>query len=130
MVWTEDMKEALKILAASEMSYGRIAKHMNIVFKTDLTKNSLIGMARRLGVPRREPIIKPVVIKQDPSVSIYSLEWGMCKWPLGEVNDKPPYMYCGEPTKDFCSWCEKHRKRAFNRSTYASSPFVSQKQPA
>jgi hypothetical protein len=124
MVWTEGMKEVLKTLATDGMSYGKIAKYMNGVFGTNLTKNSLVGMARRLGVPKREPIIKPTIVKRDSSVAITELQLGMCKWPLGEITDRPPYMYCGEPTKDFCSWCEKHREKAFGKSIYDNAKIV------
>lgn len=126
-VWTEDMKETLRRLANEGFSYGQITKQMNVAFGDLFTKNSLIGMARRLGVPRRPRVIKPVIKKDEP-ISIIDLEMGMCKWPLGAMEDRPPYFYCGKPTGDIsCSWCASHRKRAFNRSTYASSsPSLSQ----
>lgn len=115
LVWTEDMKETLIRTAAEGLSYGEIAKQMTAAFGIEFTKNSLIGMARRLGVPRRPP-----VIKQDQPVLITDLEWGMCKWPLGETYDRPPYFYCGKTTGDIgVSWCKAHRKRVFT-SRYVS----------
>lgn len=121
MIWTEDMKETLRRLADEGFSYGEIAKRMNAAFGDLFTKNSLIGMARRIGVPRRPHVInKPSLPPSLPLIT--DLRDGMCKWPLGAMEDRPPYFYCGKPTGDIgMSWCPIHRKRVFNKSTYAAS---------
>ena len=112
MIWTEDMKETLRELAGENISYTNIAKQMSAIYSVTFTKGSVIGMAGRIGVPRRElAIIKKLVAK---SITIYDLEWGMCKWPLGEAYDKPPFMYCGKATRNTGSWCPVHRKRAYS----------------
>lgn len=125
MIWTEDMKDTLRELAGYEnFSYQDIAKLMMAEYGTEFTKNSVIGMAKRIGIPRREPIIKKPVI-EPKKITIYDLEWGMCKWPLGEPNDRPPFLYCGKATEDIGrSWCPMHCKKAF------SSSFSSSQRPA
>lgn len=125
MIWTKEMKDTLRELAGyKNFSYKDIAKLMTAEYGEGFTKNGCIGMARRIGVPRREPVIKPVIKPKE--FTIYDLEWGMCKWPLGEPYDRPPFLYCGKPTGDIsCSWCKTHCKRAFSSSS--SSSFSSQR---
>lgn len=119
MTWTEEMKKTLKTMANENISYTNIAKRMSAVYSVTFTKGSVIGMAGRIGVPRRPSPIKSVItgiraklIHREP-VTIYQLGHGMCKWPMGEPYDKPPFMYCGKNTEDSCSWCPTHRKKAF-----------------
>ena len=109
MIWTEDMKQTLRELAGQNIFYGTIAKQMSTIYGVTFTKGSVIGMARRIGVPRRPPAIKPIINQ----ITIYDLEWGMCKWPLGEPYDRPPFMYCGRDTENSNSWCPVHCKKAF-----------------
>ena len=117
--WTTELTDEFKALVADNpgMSYNTIAKLMSNKFGMKFTKNSVIGKARRLGMPQRD---NPIV--QDKPITIYDLEWGMCKWPFGDPYGRPPFIYCGKPTGDVgCSWCATHRKQAFNRSTYGSA---------
>lgn len=109
MIWTEEMKQTLrKFTGYKNYTYQEIAKIMTAEYGTEFTKNSVIGMAKRIGVPDRPPVIaKP----KDAPVTIYELGWGMCKWPLGELSDTPPFMYCGKITGNG-SWCPIHRKKA------------------
>lgn len=109
MIWTEDMKETLKEMAGENIFYGIIAKRMSAVYGVEFTKNSVIGMAKRIGVPRRPSIIKK---PKSEGITIYQLEWGMCKWPMGQIYDKPPFMYCGKKTGGI-SWCPVHCRKAF-----------------
>jgi hypothetical protein len=39
-----------------------------------------------------------------------------CRFPLGGPFDRVE-LFCGKPTVAGCSWCSKHRKRVFSRST-------------
>jgi GcrA cell cycle regulator len=115
--WTAMMEDTLIFLASEEVSYNQIARVMSNMYGMTFTKNSVVGKASRLGLPRREPAIKPPKPEQPAPVTIYDLEWGMCKWPLAQESDSPPYFYCGKPTDDLgCSWCEDHRKRVWTRS--------------
>lgn len=120
MIWTEEMKETLRTFAGYEnFSYKDIAKLMTAEYGTEFTKNGCIGMARRIGIPRREPVIKPVIKPKE--FTIYDLEWGMCKWPLGEPYDRPPFLYCGKTTGNTGrSWCPMHCKQAFSSSSLPS----------
>lgn len=115
VVWTDQIVETfLQIMKEHpNLMYKEIAQMMSDIFNMSFTKNSLIGKARRLKINGEG--------RADEPITIYDLEWGMCKWPLGEVNDYPPYAYCGEPTGDLgCSWCREHRKRAWTKSYYSS----------
>jgi hypothetical protein len=120
MKWTEEMIETFKTLANEEpvISYGDIAKRMNKMFGMTFTKNSMVGKARRLKMLKRPAaIIKRD--KRDKPIMFEDLRDGMCKWPLGKVDDKPPFSYCGAAT-DGSSWCAVHRKRVFNRSSFGT----------
>ena len=122
ILWTEEMKQTLKKFADFEnYSYTNIAKIMTAEYGVKFTKNSCVGMASRLGVPKREPVIKIKPVIKPEEFTIYDLEWGMCKWPLGGPYDKPPFLYCGRNTENGTSWCPMHCKKAFNSSFYSSS---------
>lgn len=46
------------------------------------------------------------------SKSLVDLESNECHWPLGKVQDYPPYMYCGFPALDGQPYCDYHQDRA------------------
>jgi len=96
------MRERLKTLAEMDMKYTEIAAVMTAEFKTRLTKNAVIGMAGRLGVPPRNIKYAParytprVFTSRKKPVDGYALEdlaSHHCRWPKG---DGPPYSYCGQ----------------------------------
>lgn len=133
-----------------DYSFGQMSRMMSEEFNITLTRNALIGKARRLGLPMRDqtkPPRKPIgktMIKartmreieapipaiidvQLPGLhvvsglNIYQTTHRDCKWPLGEMLDRPPYVYCGNPVVDGCPYCKKHATRAFNapRTTWS-----------
>ena len=113
------------VKAGSKVS-TTIAEVMSAKFGVTFTKNSMIGKARRLGIPPRKIIeMENRAIKADVPrpkkgmpVTIYQLREGRCKWPYGT---NPPYLFCGKATGEIgCSWCATHRKRVFGRSTYGT----------
>lgn len=117
VVWTAEMIEELKNIVVGEgKSYGTAAQLMTKKFSGSFTKNSCIGKGRSLGFPLR---LAPR--KKDEPVTIYDLRDGLCKWPFGKITDRPPYIYCGEPTGDIgCSWCPTHREQVYSKSTFSS----------
>jgi hypothetical protein len=141
--WTREMINFLTntVEESDEISYTNIAKTMSERFHAEFTKNSLIGKARRLGLPMRTPAvtrkprqrvhvaapIPPKILppKKGRPVTIYQLRSDTCRWPLDQASDHPPYMYCGAPTKDTCVWCVKHHQIAYRKSfTYDSAKNV------
>ena len=57
--WTREMINFLAntVEESDEISYTNIAKTMSEQFHAEFTKNSLIGKARRLGLPMRTPAV-------------------------------------------------------------------------
>jgi hypothetical protein len=129
VVWTAEMVSTLEelILENQNASYSKIAEMMVDRFGPGFTKNSCIGKSKRLKMPPRISNVAPLsngsimpcipLPKKGEPVTIFQLRAGMCKWPLGKDTDKPPYMYCGAPTRDFCSWCDDHRQKVFTKAT-------------
>jgi len=136
MIWSNAMMLRLAALRTStKLSFHGIAAALNAEFNADLTTNACIGMAHRIGLPRHDgkvrkmrPASKPKRIKVRvdapiaPRLSVRSLEPtpllieqlrdGDCKWPLGHVDDRPPYQYCGQAAPVGASYCPAHAERA------------------
>lgn len=47
-------------------------------------------------------------------LSIWDLRDGCCKWPMGELLDRPEF-FCGAATTPGSPWCDYHRSVAFPR---------------
>jgi GcrA cell cycle regulator len=48
----------------------------------------------------------------DRPLTIYQLNQHNCHWPLGEFEDRPPYLYCGKvAAREGCFWCPEHYSR-------------------
>jgi Uncharacterized protein conserved in bacteria len=139
--WSKQMDDALVAMTQQEgnLSYLTIADAMSKRFEVVITKNACIGRARRLGVPQRngkphkpDPVNpsrrgKMIIIKVDApippkirrkhtgGVTLLELDqYRECHWPLAEVEDRPPYAFCGKPAVDGTSWCHDHSKRVFS----------------
>ena len=140
--WTPAALEMLDTLAHLEgeqqISYREIAEKMTERFGITFTKNACIGMGRRLRMPPRPSPLKkkrdgrmlvPKHVRIDAPIepkeawrpdepqrlTIYQLRQGDCKWPLGDMMTRPPFLYCGQETKDGMSYCPEHCERAYNR---------------
>jgi hypothetical protein len=48
-------------------------------------------------------------------VPLENLGPGCCRYPLGNMHDRPPYLYCGAAAGELSSWCPKHRARVFEQ---------------
>ena len=128
----ERMRELYERGGTASLSMSAIAGKLNREFKLDLTRNAVIGRCHRLGLVGRpspirikeKPMPKPVRVRvrrvadvpiapvEPPApltpVTIYHLRPGVCSWPLGKIEDQPPYFYCGLPTENERSWCPHH----------------------
>jgi len=130
IVWTPEMKSMLMDLVhdPKNIGYTEIAKHMTKCFEVAFTKNSCIGMARRLRLGPRPVKVKikktnknvdaPIAPKIEPrkagfALTIHQLREGDCKFILEGVATYPPYTYCGHPTILGTSWCQEHTKKVF-----------------
>jgi GcrA cell cycle regulator len=139
-IWTDDLVKAFRRLHRDPkgFSFTEIATALSKAFNLNITRNACIGKARRLGLPMRDatprlPIEKKLRkrVRVDapipPSVerlfgstpadglTIYETREGDCKWPLGKVEDHPPYMYCGHPAELGRPYCITHTDIAYNK---------------
>ena len=140
--WTRDMVDTFVRLHRDGVghSFAEISRMMSEMFAMPITKNACIGKARRLGLPVRDPgkparvavMPRPTMVKASvrvdapippepepaaapaPGVDIYQLGSGVCRWPLGEVTDRPPYRYCGGHAPIEAPYCAKHHKAAYH----------------
>jgi hypothetical protein len=135
----ERLIELHALSGADYMTTSEIAQKLSAEFKVEITKNSVIGRSHRLGLELRDnvpferrkatPMPKRSHTKvdapiaavleprcEDAGISIYQLREGDCHWPLGEVEDRPPFTYCGAPAEIGRSYCWDHFNRAHVRS--------------
>lgn len=108
----------LRELHKQGLFFSEIAEGLNAEYGTQLTRDACIGRAHRLELPDRPNIItahkrKAPPIIYDP-ISIEQLDRSNCHYPLGEMMDRPPYLFCGMPAKDGFSWCAKHYKKVYS----------------
>jgi hypothetical protein len=138
--WTPAVKDMLELLLGQEppLSYRMVAAELTKQFGVVYTKNACIGMGRRLRMPPRPSPIKkkrdgrflvpkhvrvdaPIVPKEawrpeeSQALTIYQLGVGDCKWPLGEMMTRPPFLYCGKIAADGLPYCKKHCEIAYNK---------------
>lgn len=139
-VWTGEMIVAFRKLHGDKANYSftEIAAKMSAAFDIQLSRNACIGKARRLGFPMRDATPRQQVEKRKIKVkvdapipvklprrlrssgedafnlTIYETREGDCKWPMGKMEDYPPYTYCGHPTPIGCPYCATHSKMAYN----------------
>jgi hypothetical protein len=133
-VWTASMMATFRALHRNGTgSFGDMAKQMSETFGIEITRNALIGKARRMELPMRKSdrprksgpvsiqkrVIRPGRIRKAPplapidtlpGLTIYQLTSTTCRWPLGEVQDQPPYRFCGCMAQFEQPYCGKHRR--------------------
>ena len=123
---------------STNLSFHGIAAALNAEFSTDLTTNACIGMAHRAGLPRHDgkvrkmhtskpkrikvrvrvdaPIAPPLGVRslEQLPLLIEQLREGDCKWPLGRVEDRPPYHFFGQAAPIGTPYCPAHTERAYS----------------
>lgn len=145
-VWTSTMNAYFTKLHRDrrQLSFATIAHEMGLKFGVELTRNAVIGKARRLGLPmRKKPTSPRLVFKSYPrkpravvaveapiipveaalpevlppeGLTIYQLNSHTCKWPLGYAHARPPFFYCGEKSLTGRPYCLAHTKRSIGRA--------------
>jgi hypothetical protein len=108
------INQRLRELHALGLYFSEIAEGLNAEYGTSLTRFACIGRAHRLELPDRSNIVwrkpnKPPIL-YDP-IPIEQLDRTNCHYPLGEMLDRPPYLYCGWPARNGFSWCAKHYRK-------------------
>jgi hypothetical protein len=122
---------------AEQHSMAGIAGRLSREFNVSITKNAIIGRSHRLLLPPRPqgatvltrkpepkkvrkerrrvdaPIAPPIVPRCESTtgLTIYQLREGDCHWPLGPVEARPPYAYCGEYAEIGQPYCLNHYQR-------------------
>jgi hypothetical protein len=135
-IWTAAMIKRLQELHADPEKYTckQIAEILSKEHDVHLTRNSIIGKSRRLSLPARDPQmhrpqntkprkrtrvdapIAPPVPRRAPNagLTLIQLRDGDCKWALGEVQDYPPFMFCGAESVDVgMPYCREHSRMAY-----------------
>ena len=137
-----EMADLLRKRLLQGVSYGKILEEMNT---NQITRNALIGKARRLGLcisrkpsapkepkPKAPPLPKrifkpreyllpevlptPAPYPDAKMVHLFDLDTGQCRWIMGEPAD---LMYCGNPftpKTNTLSFCPFHMKLGTNKS--------------
>jgi hypothetical protein len=123
--------ERLKALVDQGVIAAIVARTLSEEFNTKVTRNAVLGKMHRLKMKQRKldnppppkvKIIKvrlaarknPNVIKfgkPEPvrNISINQLRRGVCHYPISELNQRPPYTYCGaRATDERETYCTKH----------------------
>ena len=108
--WTSERVAELSKLWASGLSASEIGRQLGI------TKNSVIGKARRLDLATRRA---PSVPRKPKIVTLERLTSTMCCWPDGEPG-KPEFRFCGKPAVAGKPYCEPHCSLAYLTSTNKS----------
>jgi GcrA cell cycle regulator len=129
-MWSENIVEALKALAADGLSSSQAAAHFN-----GMTRNAAIGIAFRTGFrflrhggaayntvpaakkrrnvsaprPPQDEIFSttPLSPPRDGQLTLDELHYDSCRFIEGEVRD-PNHRYCGQQTIPDKSWCPHH----------------------
>ncbi len=110
MEWTDARVKRLKTLWKDGLSASEIAQRM----RTDVSRNAIIGKARRLGLkPRQSPIKKqtatndfpdePQVESQDKLVR----SGRACQWPIGNPGTAE-FCWCDGQAEPNQPYCAKH----------------------
>ena len=105
MVWTEAMMDTLKLL----WSEGKPASEIAEILGQDISRNSVIGKAHRLGLSGRP---SPIKKKSVQAPTLLTMTERMCKWPFGDPK-KPGFHFCGRGVEVSVTYCPEHRAIAY-----------------
>lgn len=111
MFWTKERVERLKELWSQGLSASAIAVELG-----EVTRNAVIGKARRLELPNRAAVrvirrkprpIRPTPVYDPRYVRLPDLGRNMCKWPIGDPRHDD-FHFCGGDTQTGASYCDHH----------------------
>ena len=95
----------LKQLWSERKSASEIAE----ILGQDISRNSVIGKAHRLGLSGRPSPIKKKTVQLP---TLISMTERMCKWPFGDPKN-PDFHFCGRPVEVAITYCPEHRSLAY-----------------
>jgi GcrA cell cycle regulator len=104
--WTPDADTLLAQRAAQGLTAAQIGAMLGV------TKNAIIGRARRIGVA-----LNPPRGAAPGGVTILDLTAQTCRFPLGDPRDFNRFRYCGAPVRSACVYCDDHHARC-HRAEY------------
>ncbi len=108
--WTAERTKKLVDLWNEGLTTIEIGRRLGV------TKNSVVGKAHRLDLPKRQSPIPPPAAGT-PVVRLEALRAGMCSWPEGEPGT-PDFRFCGKkPTIPGKPYCAEHCARAYVRNS-------------
>lgn len=108
--WTSERVAQLSKMWATGLSASEIGRRLGI------TKNSVIGKARRLDLAMRRA---PALPSKPKIVTLERLTSTMCCWPDGDPG-KPEFRFCGVPAVNGKPYCATHCSLAYLTSTSKS----------
>jgi hypothetical protein len=133
---TQRLIELHALTGVEQLSMEAIAQKLSKEFDVVLTRNAVIGRSHRLRLEMRDnvPFARKKVVKMKPNrrvdapippleatvkvndetLTIYQLGDGDCHWPLGEMQDLPPFQFCGKEALFGRPYCQSHSKIAYN----------------
>ncbi len=103
--WTSERTETLVKLWNEGLPTSEIGRRLEV------TKNSVVGKAHRMKLPKRQSPI-PVVVREAEVVKLEGLGAGMCSWPEGEPGTSE-FRFCGLPAAHGKPYCAEHCARAY-----------------
>jgi hypothetical protein len=134
------LRELHALGGAAALSMGEIADRLNREFQIGITRNSVIGRCGRTGLKRNGLTVKAQAAKKagrpkvtrirpirvdapivpeieppaddTPGITILQLKRSTCRWPLGAMQDYPPFLYCGRDVRFDGPYCTAHHERA------------------
>lgn len=141
MIWTPEMDADITRLARDKMSRSNIALRINRRYKTDVTRNAVVGRLGRLGV---QTAPRPIAEKNSPAPArvakpmptasvgakstlppwpqpspapevrtlLIDLEPGGCRWTDPKAREVP-YLFCGAPSYAGSPFCPCHYRMAY-----------------
>lgn len=82
-----------------------------IGIRLGVSKNAVIGKARRIGLPFRRNPTPPKIARGAAEVYVAPRT---CAWPMGDPRN-PDFHFCGEGTIDGKPYCREHAEKAYVR---------------
>lgn len=104
--WTHEAVDTLR-----QLWTDRSVTTEGIGIRLGMSKNAVIGKARRLGLPFRR---NPTPPKPTRGAAHAYAPPRTCAWPMGDPRS-PDFHFCGEAAIDGKPYCREHADRAYVR---------------
>jgi hypothetical protein len=101
-----------------QLCSGSNGRHISVTTKNSKKRRSRLERGPKLGpatdgsntvqVSQKTPVMRFVETRSNNPVPMGELTSDDCRWPMGGFADRPPYLYCGDPVLEGCSYCARH----------------------